>query len=55
MRELKQRQRQLEKITEIYDLIGWIRKSNRAALARTLVEFFDVVCQTTNLHPSMHL
>ena len=30
------------------DLIGWIRKNNRAARAAgTLVQFFDVVCQTT--------
>ena len=28
------------------DLIGWMGKNNRAArAARTLVEFFDVVCQ----------
>ena len=28
------------------DLIGWMRKNNRAArAARTLVQFFDVVCQ----------
>ena len=28
------------------DLIGWMRKNNRAArAARTLVEIFDVVCQ----------
>ena len=30
------------------DLIGWMRKNNRATrVARTLVEFSDVVCQTT--------
>ena len=50
MIEIKQRRRQLQKMIEIYDLIGWMRKNNRAARpARTLVEFFDIVCQTTNL------
>ena len=37
----------------INDLIGWIGKNNRAArAARLLVQFFDVVCQTTawNFH-----
>ena len=30
------------------DLIGWMRKNNRdARAARTLAEFFDVVCQMT--------
>ena len=33
------------------DLIDWMRKNNRAAraprAARTLVKFFDVVCQMT--------
>jgi len=30
------------------DLIGWMRKNNRAArAARTLEQFFDVVCQMT--------
>ena len=30
------------------DLIGWIRKNNRAArAARSLIQFFDVVCQMT--------
>ena len=30
------------------DLIGWMTKSNRAArVARTLVHFYDVVCQMT--------
>ena len=30
------------------DLIGWTRKNNRAArVARTLEQFFDVVCQMT--------
>ena len=30
------------------DLIGWMRKNNRAArAARTLVQFLDVVCQMT--------
>ena len=30
------------------DLIGWIRKNNRAArAARCLVQFFDVACQMT--------
>ena len=30
------------------DLIGWMKKNNRAArAARTLVAFFDVVYQTT--------
>ena len=30
------------------DLIGWTRKNNRAArAARTLLQLFDVVCQTT--------
>ena len=35
------------------DLIGWTRKNNRAArAARSLVQFFDVVCQMTtwNFH-----
>ena len=33
---------------ESNDLIGWMKKNNRAArAARTLVEFFDVVCQMT--------
>ena len=33
---------------QINDLIGWVRKNNRAArAARTLVQFFDVVCQMT--------
>ena len=32
-------------------MIGWMSKNNRAArAARTLVEFFDVVCQTTMWH-----
>ena len=31
-----------------HNLIGWMRKNNRAArAARTLVAFFDVVCQIT--------
>ena len=47
---LKQRRRQLQKMSEIYDLIGLMRKYNRAArAARTFVEFSDLVCQTTNL------
>ena len=30
------------------DLIGWMRKNNRAVrAARSLAQFFDVVCQTT--------
>ena len=34
---------------QMNDLIGWIRKNNRAArAARYLVQFFDVVCQTTS-------
>ena len=33
---------------ESNDLIGWMRKADRAArAARTLIEFFDVVCQMT--------
>ena len=33
------------------DLISWTRKNNRAArAARTLVRFFDVVCQTKTWH-----
>ena len=33
---------------QINDMIGCMRKNNRAArAARSLVEFFDVVCQTT--------
>ena len=38
---------------QINDVIGCMRKNNRAArsratrAARSLVEFFDVVCQTT--------
>ena len=33
---------------QINDLIGLTRKNNRAArAARFLVQFFDVVCQTT--------
>ena len=42
--------RQLRKIK---DLTGWMMKNNRAArAARFLVQFFDVVCQTTtwNFH-----
>ena len=38
---------------QINDLIGWIRKNNRAArAARTLAQVFDVVCLTTtwNFH-----
>ena len=34
---------------QMNNLIGWIRKNNRAArAARFLVQFFDVVCQTTS-------
>ena len=33
---------------QINDLIGWMRKNNHAArAARFLVQYFDVVCQTT--------
>ena len=33
---------------QINDLIGWMKKNNRATrAARSLVHFFDVVCQTT--------
>ena len=41
---------------QINDLIGWMKKNNRAAraarAARFLVQCFDVVCQTTtwNFH-----
>ena len=36
--------------SQINDLIGWIRKDNRAArAARIFVQFYDVLCQTTDL------
>ena len=46
---LKQGRRQRETTTpENNDLIGWIRKNNRASrAARTLKGFLDVVCQMT--------
>ena len=51
-RELEHRRRKRQRQRrEKNDLIGRMRKNNRAAraarAARTLVEFFDVVCQTT--------
>ena len=37
------------KTPQVNDLIGWIRKNNRAArTARFLLQIFDVVCQTVN-------
>ena len=33
---------------QCFYLIGWMRTNNRAArAARTLIQFFDVVCQMT--------
>ena len=48
-RELKLGRRQQQPTTpENNDLVGWTSKNNRAArAARTLVQFFDVVCQMT--------
>ena len=45
-RELKQGRSEMAPTTpENNDRIAWMREDNRAA--RTLIEFFDVVCQMT--------
>ena len=41
---------------QINDLIGWMKKNNRAArAARLLVQFFDVVWQATTWHFRAHI
>ena len=52
-----------KELKQMNDMIGWMRKNNRATCAaRTLAAFFDVVCQFPNLrflrrheHPTVNL